>query len=672
MTLANRIQRAVRAFVTAPNLDVASKRIDAFIAAKELPTTDKNLTTVEKDSPSQLDIRHADRDLSLYYGAFGFLKNWLRKGKDIIPPYGYGDRDFFLSSFWHDEPILAGALYSMTAKMAALKWSITGKHLSAKRSAQILAQAAHIGGYEWGGFISSTAEDFYTTDRGVFWETARDGMSELARLAELGHIDALNCWLTGNTKIPMVYYSDTIGQTIRFKPGEFIHFASQPSSRETYFGIGYCAVSRAYKAAKLLIGLHDYDAEKLSNLPPEGIAAITGLTLDEFTDAIDMWMAKRKQDNSLTFPQVLWLIGSQPDTQVSVSMTGFSQIPESFTRESVVNHYVSTLALCFGVDSREFWPMGGGALGTASESEIQHLKAKGKGPGEFISIVERHINGELPEDCHYKFDTQDIQEDMIAAQVSKAWIDAFWPLYQGIPNPKVAAPPPFPTGGGGLPTTPGNKSGQIAGNKGAPRTPEKPTAESIVGKQMPGEQPAGGGEPQTEQVLDKQQFMRILADRGVLPDYLVDDSRIMVEDTDVHISKEGHPDDVTSYIWDAGVLKERRLPAIIVNTQPSPKYPMAEMAKEFDGVQEALDYLAEKEQKILEIERKIRGSAIPDEEVTRGASATVKTISSELARWRSNPILAKYALSVEEEAALLATAPKPKVNKSLQLESVIE
>jgi hypothetical protein len=410
------------------------------------------------------------------------------------------------------------------------------------------------------------------------------------------------------------------------------------------------------------MGLHDYDAEKLSNLPPEGIASVTGMTMDEFKDAIDMWMAKRKQDSSLTFPQVLWLIGSQPETEVKVSLQGFSQIPESFDRQTVIDQYVSTLALCFGVDSREFWPMGGGALGTASESEIQHLKAKGKGPGEFISIVERHINGELPEDCSYKFDTQDIQEDMIAAQVAKAWIDAYWPLYQGIPNPKVAAPPPFPTGGGGLPSTPGNKPGQIAGNKGAARSPAKPTAQSIVGKQEPGEdtpaEPAGGQQPQTEQVLTKEQFMRLLADNGVLPDYLVDDTRVMVTDTAIHISKEGHQDDVTSFVWDAGILKERRLPPIIINTQ---QYPMAEIVKEFDSVQSALDFLEDKEKRIMEIERNIRGTAIPDDEALRGASATAKTISGELARWRSNPILSKYALTEDEEAALLALAPKPKV-----------
>lgn len=673
MNLPSRISRAIRAFRSAPDLKIASQQIDNMIANKQLevPTELK-----QKKSASRLDVRHTTTDQQAYY--FNFLRYWTVKGIKTLPPYGDISRDEFLATCWQQEPILAGAIYSMIAKMSSLQWSITGRRLVSREAARTFANAAYIGGYEWGGFISSTAEDFYTADRGAFWELARGGRSYTSRLIgnleEIGHMDTLNCWLTGNTKYPVVYTSSTIGQTIKFKSGEFVHFASMPSSREDKYGIGFCAVSRAYSAAKLLMGLHDYDTEKLSNLPPEGVAAVTGLTMDEFNDAITLWMTKRQQDSSLTFPQVLWLIGSQPNAEVSVNMTPFSSIPESFDRQSVVDHYVATLALCFGVDAREFWPITSGALGSASESEIQHLKAKGKGPGEFISTIERHLNAELPEDSSFAFDTQDIQEDMIAAQVAKAWIDAFWPLYQGIPNPNIAPPPQL--GGSGLPSTPGNKPGQVAGQQAGARPPAIGKVSAIANKQDEEiEEPkkdSKNSDKQTEQVLTKEQFMRLLADKGVIPDYLVDDSRVMIQDTDIHISKEGHPDDYTKYTWKAGVLKEERLPAIILTTRSRTDAPYAGvdyatkpdetvygvLTKEGLSIVDAITFLEAKEAEILEKERNIRGEPIPDKEVERGGGATVKTISAELERWRKHPILQKYALNPEEEKKLLETLTK--------------
>lgn len=663
-TIRQRLQRAFRAFRGGTDFKSVSESIDKMIALKQLETGD---IAKESNNVSKLSIRDTKEDNMMFtpYQALRYWVNGVNKNK--LPPYGSIDRDFFLSSCWQDEPILAGAIYSMTAKMTALRWTITGRRLVARNAAHIFAQAAHINGYDWGGFISSTAEDFYTTDRGVFWETARvptgygkDITRLIGGLAEVGHIDSLACYPTGNTEYPVVYYSDVTGQKLLFQPGEFVHFASLQSSRESNFGIGFCAVSRAYKAAKLLMGLHDYDWEKLNNLPPEGVAAVTGMTIDEFQDAIALWLLKRKQDESLTFPQVLWLIGSNPGAEVSVDFQGFSQIPESFDRNDVVSQYVNTLALCFGVDGREFWPISSGALGTASESEIQHLKAKGKGPGEFISIVERHLNAELPDDAEFAFDTQDINEDMIAATVAKAWVDVFFPLYTGIPNPNLSVPNQL--GGSGMPTIPGDKAGQQKGEAAGTRPPQPKKPALLKEDGTPVDNP-DAGQKQTEQVITKDQFMRLLADKGVLPDYLLDDQRLTISDNQVHISKEGDLNEYTMISWEKGVLKEERLPPIVINS-PNPQAPVADVVKSESVVEpeenynDAFHWLAIKEQQILSQKRDIKGQPIKAEEASRGSSVTSKTLRDELARWRAHPILSKYALTLEEEAALLKANPR--------------
>ena len=601
--------------------------------------------SVPKGHKSKLDVRSTDANLT-YFGMYSFMRNWVGMNSESVPPYGDPTRDYYLSKIWRLEPIMAGAVYSMEAKMVALQWNVTGKKEPATEAARLFAGAAHMGGWDWGGFIASTAEDFYTINRGVFWETPRYGSSLSGNLADVGHIDALNCTLTGNTNRPMIYVSETTGQIIRFRPGEYVHFASMPSPREENLGIGLCAVDRALRAVKLLIGLHDYDEEKLSNLPPEGVAAVTGLTIEEFHDALNLWRVQRESDNSLTFPQVLWLIGSQPTTTVSLDFIGFSEIPESFDRQSVVSQYISTLALDFGVDAREFWPISSGALGTSSESEIQHLKAKGKGPGEFISTTERHLNAELEEDTQFEFDTQDIEEDQNAAVVAKAWIDAYYPLYTGTPAGKTKA-------------SPGGK----VNTEMIPNREEQPEEQGAQGAAQPKVSPLGTapGQPMPEQVITKDQLLRLLADRGVLPEWMLNDERVRIDDSTIHLNKEGHPDDYVRIEYNRGILKQTRLPPIILysnggtNDVPEaiPYNALKNVGKENGHVSAEAIYawMVEKEAEILE--RNIQGTPLEDTDLRKVSKITIDVVKAEMERWRKHPELAAYVPTLEEEAELL-------------------
>ena len=642
----SRISRSLDALRVYPNdYDSLNRRLERV--SKEL--------AIEKERKSRLDIHNTDADLTYTYSAFTMLRDWVTRATSKNPfskepPRGDPTRDNFLVDIWQMEPILAGAIYSMTAKMVSLKWSVTGKRDNAVKYAKLLSRAAHMGGYDWGGFMTSTAQDFYTTNRGVFWELAKGGDPQFSPMEDIGHIDSILCTLTGNSRYPVTYIGYHTAQQIRFQPGEFIHFTSMMSPRERDLGAGICAVDRALSAAKLLMGLHDYDSEKLNNLPPEGIAAVSGMTMQDLQDAVKLWMAKRESDNSLTFPQVLWLVGSDPSAKVGVDIKGFSSLPESFNRKEVIEQYVNTIALAMGVDAREFWTYSGGGLGggTAGESEIQHLKAKGKGPGEFISTSERHINGELPEDTDFGYDTQDIEEDAAAAAIAKAWIDAYFILYN-------------------LPQGEEDKEKKVKDAvekaKGNPR-PDKPNGQPTLPTPMlPNVKTGGpmganeGGQPkQAEQVITKEQFMRILADKGVLPDWMVSDDRVMVEDTSIHnqgFKSLGHSDDVTRITWHRGLLKEERVPgSIVIYSKPMPvidndvpyALPLKELSQE--SLDAAWDYLKEKKADLV---RNITGEPIPEAESTRGSKPTRKTIHEELEMWRAHPVLSGYAMSIEEE-----------------------
>lgn len=637
MSIIDNIQQSFQALIgRRKDADSVKSRVDAMLSAGVLDEyIEEKAYDKYKTTKSQLDIRKYQEYTSAFYN---YLFKTVKDNE--LPTHGHPSRDIVLSQFWMEEPILSGAVYSMAAKMSSLSWAVVGKKTKAVPFSEILWSAGSSSGYDWSSFISPTAQDFYTTDRGVFWETPREN----GRIVELGHIDALQCAPTGIFNKPVYYLSSITGQEIWFKPEDIIRFSSMPSPRESMFGNGFCAVARAYKSAKLLLGLHQYDVEKLNNLPPEGVAAVSGLTMDEFKDALAFWKAAREKNQSLTFPQVLWLLGSQIGSQVKVDITGFSQMPESFSREIVVNQYVNIVALDFGVDVREFWPISSGALGSASESEIQHMKAKGKGPGEFISTVERKLNDEFAEtdEAEFQFDTQDMGEDQTSATIAKTWIDAFMPLYTGAPSQK-----------GGKP------GGQKKAFVGEGEEPATPSEES---PQMSG-LGTGAPAPQAEQVIDKQQFLRLLVDRRVLPNWMVEDERVAIYDSGVsekqyesartlyrlngELKEYSSGEDVVKVVWKQGVLTQTRLePYQIINPSPkSDNVPYADL----------LGYLRAKESAILEPVRNIRGKPIPADEALRGNLPTKQAILNELERWRKNPILAAALPAVFNEKSILAT-----------------
>ena len=621
------IDRIGRALSYKPKIDNAtSTEMDQIV--EEMIAQDPALA--DMDIPETKEWLKPDNKLKIYQNSTylrTFYTNLLRNKvsdtkavlQDLPPDDPYVDH--VLADFWKNEPILAGAVYSMSTKMSALSWTMVGTKRLATQFANILDTAWSMNGQGWGDFLSVTAQDFYTVNRGAYWITPRRGSHLTGNLEELGAIDALCCAMTGNVRKPVFYSSVVTGQDLYLRQGEFARFVSMPSPREELFGNGVCAVHRAYKAARILLGLSRYDWEKLNNLPPEGVAAVTGLTQDEFQDSLAIWRQARKGNNSLTFPQVLWLLGAQPNTTVGVDFVGFSQIPESFDRGTVIDQYVNTLALDFGVDAREFWPISSGSLGTASETEVQHMKAKGKGPGEFISIVERWLNAELPNGVEFGFDTQDVGEDQIAASIAKGWIDAFMPLY-----------------------APGNGTPQS-------KSPTAPGVTAPEGGASQSNMPQGQGQG-AEPLINKDQFLRLLVDRRVLPNWVVNDKKVMR--TDLGITEKELVD-----IDDDQPITITYKEGVFSYSRPVPyelyiELPIANLAsKEFTPVQgtngqaDAVESIAA-DFNTIEPESKIRGKPIPVGESLRGPRVKITTVKSELELWRQTPELAVYVPTPDE------------------------
>lgn len=343
---------------------------------------------------------------------------------DEMPPWGSQGRADKLIEFSKAEPILSGALASMVSKAISLDWQIEGGRNRVRRYQEILAEAE--AGQGWSFFLDRLLQDYLATDVGGVAELGRDGPN--GPVVGLFNLDAGTVTLTGNSATPLRYQprlatGGLSGRWFPLAPGDFGRIVDMPSTQEHRFGLGYCAVSRALKAARVLLALYNYDEERLADMPLPGIVAITGMTQAEVKAAFDLYKASRAAKEQATFKGLLWLAAqSSPINPIKVDFTPFAGIPEGFDREQAITHYVYTLSLDFGVDVREFWPASQTGA-TKAEAEVQAQKAKGKGFGRMLASVERMVNWDvLPEGLGFRFDQQDSEDDLLRESVRAAAI----------------------------------------------------------------------------------------------------------------------------------------------------------------------------------------------------------------------------------------------------------
>ncbi len=372
---------------------------------------------IKSDVPSIQPQYHENEEPFVFISSFA-------QASDNLPVWGSVGRGKALRDLYPTEPILCGAVSSMVQKMTAMSWVIRGRRNSARKAAQLLYGAND--GAGWYDLVEKTAQDYYVLDIGGLWELGRTG-SEVGPIAGLFHLDGGRCFMRRNRDRPLVYFPDN-GQELHLRRDDFVKFTSMPSPNESMNGLGRSAVSRAARAAKVLTTLYKYDDEQLLDMPPKGLAMITGMTGTQVRNAITQYKEDRERGGQATFPGVLWLASVQ---NVDAKMLPFSNLPEQFDREVVVTLYVYTLALNFGVDAREFWPATVTGA-TKADALVQAQKAKGKGTAELMTAVERAINFRLlPEGVYFQFDFQDDEEDRLRAEINQMRVATVMAMYQG-------------------------------------------------------------------------------------------------------------------------------------------------------------------------------------------------------------------------------------------------
>lgn len=430
---------------------------------------------------------------------------------DDIPAWGTPGRTRRLREIARAEPILSGALASMVSKAVSLDWEITGGRNRVARFHELLSEAED--GKGWSFLLDRWTQDYLGADLGGVLELARAG--DNGPVAGLYGIDAECLMPTGNVDVPFRYFpklssGNLSGTSVPLLPGQFTRIVDMPSPDEARFGIGYCAVSRALKAAKVLMALYHYEDERLSDMPLPGLMTVTGMTMDEIKEAFALYQATRESNRQVVFKNLLWLAAQGSSLNpINANLVSFASLPEGFNREQVVTLYIYTLALDFGVDVREFWPASQTGA-TKAEAEVQAEKAKGKGFGRMLASIERALNWDvLPQGLEFKFSLKDSGDDLLRATVHEKLIGNVRRLWEPPQGAAMAA----------ARTATGDITGGMPMGAGLLQGANAPAGDQSVVALEPTEMRDSFGDT-FQGLIGTREARRLLVEAGVLPDWM--------------------------------------------------------------------------------------------------------------------------------------------------------
>lgn len=340
------------------------------------------------------------------------------------------DLDVFFMRKGND--ILQGAVSSMIKKFKAMNWIIEGPQRVVNRFQQLLLDSEFWKG--WEVLLSKTLQDYLTKDKGAFWELLGEGdiNGELTgSVLGIVHLDSRLCQLTGDIEFPVIYANAKTEQFHRLHTTRVVHLVDMPSPNELMNDVGFCAVSRVVGSSEILLKLNTYKNEKLDDLPEAGLLLLNNILPEKWNDAEANYSRERRNLGQQHWANVMTFFGVDPAQPATADFVSFATLPDAFNELETTNIYANIVALSFGVDVREFWPISGGALGSATETLVMHQKARGKGVGDIIGVIERALNWKVfPHSVTFSFDFKDDEEDLLAAEIDQKRTDTIMSMWK--------------------------------------------------------------------------------------------------------------------------------------------------------------------------------------------------------------------------------------------------
>lgn len=340
----------------------------------------------------------------------------------IYPHY----RDVYLDQFARSEPMLASAVYAMATRISGLNYTLNGPP-RAKKLAQELLKKPGLGD----NFITLRQKlitDLHTSDNGAFIELWRAGnpASDAGKRPVLGfaHLDSRQCWRSFDPEFPVWYTNPVTFQIRKLHRSRVVFTADNPRANELARGIGYCATSRVLRMTRIFKNMETYLDEKIGGRFNRALGAISGVTPKQLRDALSQSEDVADAKGYVVYKGIPFLTSPnlEKGNEIKMMVQDLASIPDGFEFRSDAAIYAYILAFCFGVDAREFWPATESGA-TKADATVQNMKARGKGIGNDIEMVEELVRAALPESVSFEFDFTDDEQDRSAAEIQKQQAD---------------------------------------------------------------------------------------------------------------------------------------------------------------------------------------------------------------------------------------------------------
>jgi len=349
----------------------------------------------------------------------------LARAGTLVAPWWSRRRDSDLRKFWKENDYLSGAVYTFTSRIKTVPWRIVPKDMTVK------AHVRHADEFEarlnelsdfgkgWMTLISKFVEDLLTQDNGAFLEVIGKGKPDgpiVGPAMGLAHLDSWRCQRTSNHEFPVVF-TDTDGKRYKLHYTRVIMESQMPSPLAQMHDVGFCALSRCINNAQSLLDILIHKQEKLGSRPQRGLL-LTGGGLDPDDVREAFRVSNQVMDDQLLqrYSKTV-VVGHQELPDATLQLIELSGLPDGFNEEQSTTLGMAAIALAFGMDPRELWPAITGGV-TRAEALIAHIKQRGKGLGETLLAIERHLGSKfLPPYLTFSFDFQDDEQDRQKAEI---------------------------------------------------------------------------------------------------------------------------------------------------------------------------------------------------------------------------------------------------------------
>lgn len=337
-------------------------------------------------------------------------------------------RDHKLRKLWKQEPTMASAIYSMSSRIQSLEYELKAEYGSSKTLRKEYDRLLRDSQFGEGFYVlrQKLIQDMLTQDNGVFIEIVGAGnpAGPLRGIpTQVNHIDSQLAWRTFDPEYPVLYVNPFDNTYHKLHKTRVAFASSMTSPVELARGVGFCGVSRALRNVQYLRDVGIYKHEKVSGRFTRAIGWGKGFTDKQFNEALEGAEQVRKTRGFAVYKNIPFILSARDNAELA--MLDLAKLPDGFDFEKEMNLLVYAYSMAFGVDARELWPSTVSGA-TKADASVQHLKARGKGYADMISLMQNMFNQKVFDPnrgIELSFDQTDDEADLLISRVHGQEID---------------------------------------------------------------------------------------------------------------------------------------------------------------------------------------------------------------------------------------------------------